>query len=128
MTDKDLINSLLRQAEEEYKTARVLFEEKRYNHALFFGHLVLEKLLKALVVKNTKKIYQPIHDLKKLAKSAEIKLSNEQEDDFDEITSFNLSARYDSEKLAFYKKANQEFTEKWFEKIKHYRKWLKNQF
>lgn len=128
MTSQQLIGSLHRQAKEDFKTARILFREKRYSFSLFIGQLVLEKLLKILVIKKTNKLYPPIHDLKKLAGLSKIKLSPSQAADLDEITSFNIAARYDTEKFEFYKKANAAFTKTWFTKIKHYKTWLENQF
>jgi hypothetical protein len=90
--------------------------------------LVLEKLLKALIVKKNNKLYSPIHSLTKLAEQIKIKLSEEQIIDFKEISSYNIEARYDDIKFSFYKKASKEYTEKWFNKIKKYYLWLKNQF
>jgi HEPN domain-containing protein len=54
-----------------------LFEAKKYQHSLFFLHLTLEKILKALYVniKNTSPL--PIHDLVRLAEGCEIKLDEE---------------------------------------------------
>ena len=36
-------------AAHDYKTMEVLFESKRYSDTLFYAHIVLEKILKALV-------------------------------------------------------------------------------
>lgn len=49
--------------EDALLTAEKLFEAKRYNHCLFFGHLALEKLLKAVIVAKTKTHAFPTHDL-----------------------------------------------------------------
>ena len=38
-------------AEKDYQTMKHLFQTGDYNWALFIGHLVIEKLLKALYVK-----------------------------------------------------------------------------
>ena len=53
MKDKDeLINYWLKSAESDIKVAEHLFEKGDYHYCLFLGHLVLEKALKALYVKN----------------------------------------------------------------------------
>ena len=39
-------------SDRDYKTMHHLYEKKDYNWALFLGHLVIEKLLKAYFVKN----------------------------------------------------------------------------
>ena len=94
---------------------------------LFIGHLVLEKLLKACVVKKTSK-YAPFkHDLTKLAKITGFNFSEEQLDWLDTITTFNLNARYDSYKKAFYRKCTCEFTKEWFDKIETLRLWIKEE-
>ncbi|MBU4142238.1 HEPN domain-containing protein, partial [Patescibacteria group bacterium] len=46
---------------------QILFENKHYDSALFFGHLALEKTLKGLIVGITEKQAPFIHDLEKLA-------------------------------------------------------------
>ena len=48
-------------AKRSLTVAHVLFKSKKYLEALFFGHLTLEKLLKSIVVKQTKK--EPVYSL-----------------------------------------------------------------
>lgn len=43
-------------AERDYATMQVLLDSKRYPESLFFGHIVLEKMLKAFVVLETKEL------------------------------------------------------------------------
>ncbi|WP_374756482.1 HEPN domain-containing protein [Dyadobacter sediminis] len=102
-----------------------LFESEDYAWALFVGHIVLEKLLKAVVVNVTKSHAPFTHDLLRLAKLTQIEFTSEQLDWMDTITTFNLNTRYDSYKQLFYLKCNLEFTEEWFEKIKTLRLWIK---
>jgi len=73
-----------------------LVETKDYNWALFLGHLVIEKLLKALFVKKLERHAIFSHDLLRLATKANLVLNVEQEEWLDEITTFNLNARYDN--------------------------------
>jgi HEPN domain-containing protein len=47
--------------------AKSMFLAKKYPYALFFGHLAIEKLLKALVVKETKDHAPYTHSLPLLA-------------------------------------------------------------
>lgn len=42
-------------AEYDMGVAEAMYEKAKYPYALFMGHLALEKLLKALVVKTTRK-------------------------------------------------------------------------
>ena len=107
-----------------FLTAKKLYETKRYHHALFFGHLALEKLLKAVVVKKTKTHATPTHDLRILIKESGIELSQDFTENIKNINAFNIRARYDDIKLAFYKLATKEYTRIWFSKIKEICLWL----
>jgi HEPN domain-containing protein len=71
-----------------------LFSSADYVWSLFPGHLVIEKLLKAVAVKNDIRNIPKIHDLNKLAVSAGIDADDSMKDLFDIITSFNIEARY----------------------------------
>ena len=56
MTNKDIKNAVeywRKTAEHDYGTMQALYRGKQYSNSLFFGHIVLEKLLKGLVVKET---------------------------------------------------------------------------
>ena len=87
----------------------------------------MEKLLKALYVKE--KDSHPIftHDLLRLAEKAGIRVNEEQADMFDTITTFNINARYDSYKQDFYRLCTKEFTSIWIRNITELREWLKEQ-
>ncbi|OGF21124.1 hypothetical protein A2Y83_02690 [Candidatus Falkowbacteria bacterium RBG_13_39_14] len=54
-------------AEHDYATMLGLFRIKRYSESFFFGHIILEKILKALVVQKTKEHAPYIHNLSRLA-------------------------------------------------------------
>ena len=51
----------------DLETGRSLLESKRFPYALFFGHLSIEKVLKALVVKATQRHAPYTHSLTLLA-------------------------------------------------------------
>ena len=92
------------------------------------GHLVIEKLLKALYAKNNKNApYAPkSHDLLHLAEKTDLELTDRQEDLLDTITRFNMNARYDDYKKEFYLKCTDEYTEQQLKNIEEVRTWLKN--
>lgn len=104
-----------------------LIEAKDYNWALFLGHLVIEKLLKALYVKQLVKHAIFSHDLLRLASKTNLELTKEQEEWLDEITTFNLNARYDNYKQDFYKRCTEDFTIVWLGRIKILESWLRKQ-
>ena len=91
-------------------------------------HLSLEKLLKALHYHRKDSHPLAIHDLVELAKRAEVEMSQSQLSDLKEISSFNLSARYDDYKKNFYKKANKEYADVWIQKATEIRTLLISYF
>lgn len=54
-----------------------LYDSKDHHWSLFIGHLVIERLLKACIVKETWKHAPFIHDLTKLALQTGIQFSEE---------------------------------------------------
>lgn len=107
----------LKTAENDYDTMQALFKAKRYSDSLFFGHLVLEKMLKSLVVLATKQQAPFIHDLIRLAELADIPLSDEETAFLNKVNDFNLRARYPDYKLRFYKQCTRKYTQSHRKKI-----------
>lgn len=115
---KKLVNYWKGMAEHDYETMLVLFKSKRYSDSLFFAHIALEKILKARVVKNTKKQAPRTHDLVRLQELARLKLPDEQLDLLNEINDFNIRARYPEYKLQFYKQCTKEYVAGYLKQIK----------
>ncbi|MBI3193388.1 MAG: HEPN domain-containing protein [Ignavibacteriae bacterium] len=96
-------------AKSDLETAESLLAlGKNLHHCLFFLHLVIEKHLKALVVKHTKEIAPKTHDLGYLSRKAELTLTTEQQEFLDRMNQFVLEARYPEDKLEIYKMATPE--------------------
>ena len=78
MLSKERVEKLIeywyKTAEHDYKTMLSLYRTKRYSDSLFFGHIILEKVLKGLVVKESKRQAPYIHDLIRLSEISRIKL------------------------------------------------------
>ncbi|MBM4401812.1 MAG: HEPN domain-containing protein [Candidatus Cloacimonetes bacterium] len=127
MTQEDLIGYWEKTAAQDIKVAEDNFKLEHYNYALFFCHLFLERILKALYTKRKQKLPPPIHNLTKIAKDAGVEMDEKLRADLDEITTFNVAARYDNVKLAFYKKATREFAKKYMKRAKEIYLWLKKQ-
>lgn len=126
MNNIDLMNYWIESSDEDYNVMLDLKEKNRNTYCLFFGQMVIEKLLKALYAKNNKGApYAPkTHDLLYLAEKLNLELTEEQEVILNEITTFNLSTRYDDYKRAFYNKCTDEYTEEQINKIKEVKAWL----
>lgn len=125
MEKADLIKYWIDSSDRDFVTMGHLFETQDYHWALFIGQLVIEKLLKAAFVKNTNAQPPTIHNLLRLAEKAHLELSEVQKDVLVTVTTFNIQARYDDYKLAFYKTSTKEYTEKWINEIKGLRIWIK---
>lgn len=124
MKTDELIKYWIDASEVDFVAMNNLFNSKDYVWALFLGHLVIEKLIKALAAKNKIKTIPKLHDLNKLARLASLQLNDDQKNLFDIITSFNIEARYPDYKKEFYKKCDISFTSKYIDEIKGIRNWL----
>ena len=123
--EKDVIKYWTKASKQDFETAEILFKNKKYHHALFFCHLSIEKNLKAIIIKSTKTAPPLVHDLVRLAEKTGIELTENLKDEFAEISTFNIKARYDDYKLSFYKKADKQFTLKYITMTKEILKWLR---
>ncbi|OPY05728.1 MAG: HEPN domain protein [Syntrophaceae bacterium PtaB.Bin038] len=112
------------EAKEALQVSEHLFEKRDYSYALFFGHLAVEKILKALYVAKKNEQAPPIHNLVRLAEAAEIALEEPRKDALIKITTFNLEARYPDETRSFRKKCTEDFTRAELENITEVFQWL----
>ena len=62
-------NHWIETSDNDFGTMEHLFQSRDYHWALFMGHIVIEKILKACVVKKTLEHAPFTHDLTRLAKS-----------------------------------------------------------
>lgn len=127
MEKKELISFWIESSYRDFRAMEDLFEKGHYTWALFVGHLVIEKLLKAYYVENIDIQPPLIHNLLRIAEKSKLELSEEQKDLLVTVTTFNIQARYDDVKREFYHKCSKEFTKVWINKIKGFRKWIINQ-
>ena len=128
MKIEDHIQYWLDSAAHDWDTVENLFSTGKYDWCLFIGHLVLEKILKAIFVQdNDNKLPPKTHNLIKLAENTNLFLTEEQKIFLDQVNDFNLEVRYPQFKNEFYKKCTQPFTEGYFLQIKSTAKWLRSQ-
>jgi HEPN domain-containing protein len=125
-SDKErVINHWIESADHDFKTMIDLYQTQNNNWALFMGHLVIEKLLKALYIKSKDEFPPMIHDLRRLCERADVELNASQQILLDSISRFNINARYDDYKQSFYQLCTDSFTSEWIDKIKNCRLWIK---
>ena len=127
MNNIDLMNYWIKSSDNDYEVMLDLKEKKRNTYCLFFGQLLIEKLLKAYYAKINKSApYAPrTHELAYLANKMNMKLTEKQVDMLETISDFNMEARYGDYKYTFQLKCTDEYTNMWIENIKELRKWLK---
>jgi HEPN domain-containing protein len=117
----------LTEAEEALQVAGHLVEKADYSYALFFGHLAIEKLLKALYAARVQEHAPPIHNLLRSARGAGLELDETHTDALVKITAFNIEARYPDMKRAFRQKCTPEYTRHQMILIKEVFQWLRSQ-
>jgi len=115
----------LTSSDNDYEVLLNLVQSRNYNWALFLGHIVLEKLMKAYFVKKTGTHAPFSHDLRLLAERCDIEFPDDMAMQLDVITGFNINARYDTFKDDFQKRCTTEFANEWADNIKQIRQWIK---
>ena len=100
MNVDQVVQYWLESAREDWPVAEHLLASKDYHYALFFGHLYLEKLLKALVVQTTGKHAPRTHNLSFLAARAGLAVPKDKQDLLLRVTAYNLETRYPDERAA----------------------------
>jgi HEPN domain-containing protein len=125
---RKLINYWISGSDYDWKTAQALFKAGKYPYALFMAHLSVEKLLKGLIVKETRDHAPFTHNLVYLAGKIALDFSKEQIALLEEMNDFNLEARYPDEQREFYKKATKVFARRYLATTARLREWLKEKF
>lgn len=104
-----------------------LFKGKRYVHSLFFGHLYIEKISKALWVKNNHENYPPkIHNILSLLKRAEINLDEDQQIFLLKLNRYQIEGRYPEDIEILYKITKKELATAYINQIKTIAKCLRS--
>ncbi len=81
-------------AGEDWEVAQELISKGKVRHGMFFAHLALEKMLKALVFRQTRNTPPRIHNLSRLAELAGLSLSESQSDFLADMNAFQMESRY----------------------------------
>ncbi len=79
---------------EDLESAKILIERKRFLHGLFFCHLVIEKSLKAHVVKIEQEVAPRTHNLMFLIEKSSLVLSEDDEIFLGILMKYQLQGRY----------------------------------
>ncbi len=119
MEKQDYIEYWIKTSEDDLSSMESNFQTGKYDWALFIGHLALEKILKAMWVKNNESnIPTKTHNLLKISEEAKLEFQEEDILFLNRVTNFHLETRYPDYKMDFYKGCTKEFTEENIKKIK----------
>lgn len=112
-------------AEYDMSVTDAMYRTGKYPYALFIGHLALEKILKAMVVKTTQKHAPYTHSLTLLASELRFKIPQKTMKKLARFMEFHFEARYPDEQKKFYQKCTKEFTKEKLQEIREVFAWLK---
>jgi HEPN domain-containing protein len=115
----------LESAEYDLSVADAMQEKGKNPYALFMGHLALEKLLKAMVVRSANKHAPYTHSLPLLASQLQIKIPQKIIKRLARFMEFHFEARYPREQKKFYRKCTKAFTDRNLRHIREVFEWLK---
>ena len=129
MGKEEQVRYWIKTAEQDWAAAEDLLKLERFIHALFFFHLVIEKLLKAHWVKDNIGDFPPrSHDLEYIYSNTEIELPAQDVDELRTLNSWNLEGRYPDYLNKISKQADKKYTLEKYENIKRIRKCLLEKF
>jgi HEPN domain-containing protein len=124
MRSNEEINYWLEIAQDDVRVAGRLIDSNDRLHALFFCHLGIEKMLKALYVKMNSTSPPPIHNLVRLAMESKLTLSGEDLEFLNELLRFNIEARYPKDRIKMRKTCTKKYSMEILQKVKKWRRRL----
>ena len=113
--------------DDDMKVAKNLLKSKDYLWMAFLCHLVIEKSIKSVIAYRTAQEPKRLHDLVKLAEQAVLvnELSDAQMDFLEELTPFNIEARYPSYKEKMAAKLSEQYCNSLIVRTEEYLCWTK---
>ena len=121
----EIVAHWLERANYDMETAKVMLDSARYLYVTYMCQQAIEKLLKAIVAKQNKENL-PIHNLNRLAETAELKnqLNKAQFEFLAELTPYCIEARYGDYKESLSEIVNKEKAREVYNKTLEIFKWL----
>ncbi|HZI68360.1 MAG: HEPN domain-containing protein [Ginsengibacter sp.] len=125
MTKEEHVKYWKESADESWESALYLAKGKHFSLCLFALHLTLEKLLKALWIKESVTDTPPYtHDLQKLSEELQLDISPEDFDYLTIVNNWNIRGRYPDYTSRLNKKTTGKYLEVQIAKIDTIKKWL----
>jgi HEPN domain-containing protein len=125
MTKNDHINFWKAQADDDWAAVDTLFRGRNYLQCLFFAHLVIEKLCKALwIMHNQENVPPRTHNLIHLLTATPIVLDEERSEFMLKLNRFQLEGRYPEYMTKMRALCDHTFTQSMVEASNELRLWL----
>lgn len=122
---KEHIEFWLNQASDDWSAVDTLYQGKKYLQSLFFAHLVIEKICKALWIKHNESNVPPrAHNLLQLISATPIILNDERSEFLLRLNRFHLEGRYPDYLTKLHSICNMSFTTGIIEETNNLRLWL----
>ncbi|MFH1564844.1 MAG: HEPN domain-containing protein [bacterium] len=131
MKNKQLLKQWILYAQSDLDAAKKLYSAKKptqWTYLLVLWHCqqTIEKMLKMIIIKKDKELLK-IHDLMRLSKLSEIKLTEENKTFLENLNEFYLRSRYPDLIYPALPKPTKELTFKYLNKTEKFFLWLKKQ-
>jgi len=124
-TKQEHINFWIAQADDDWSAVNTLFMGKNYLQCLFFAHLVIEKISKAIWIKyNDQNVPPRTHNLIFLLSETPISLTEDRSEFLLSLNRFQLEGRYPDYLTKMSDICNEQFTKSILETVTELRSWL----
>jgi HEPN domain-containing protein len=128
MTNREYIEDLIAQAEDDFGASGALAIAGYLGQSLFYMHLSLEKLCKALWIrKNDSMKYPYVHNLIKLLTDLDVSLTQDQKIFYSDMNRFQAKGRYPDTLHEIEETVTPDIFEKYSETAKKEIQWLTEQ-
>jgi len=124
-TKKEHIDFWLDQADDDWTAVNTLYKGRNYLQALFFAHLVIEKICKALWIKyNEENVPPRTHNLIHLLSRTPVELNEDKSEFILRLNRFQLEGRYPDYLTKMHSICDESFTDKMIDETNNLRLWL----
>ncbi|MDP3441353.1 MAG: HEPN domain-containing protein [Ignavibacteria bacterium] len=124
-TKEEHIEFWLAQADDDWTAVKTLYEGRNYLQSLFFAHLVIEKVCKAIWIKyNEGNVPPRTHNLNHILSTTPIELNDKRSEFMLSLNRFQLEGRYPDYLTKMYNICNESFTSHMIDEINKLKLWL----
>ena len=122
------VENWIASAQYDLKTADHMFTTHRYIYTIFMCHLAIEKLLKAKVQKNTKKIPPRTHNLRYLVEISKTTLPDQSLEFISKLSDVSIVTRYPEDFNKLLKVYTKKVAHEYLKLTKKVFIWIKKSF